>query len=521
MPGFIQLTIIYAFVYSTILTFLLHRCRKLRKKNKITYSLKFYFIDFVLGIIIFYLPISFYSFMQINSYPNPDTYGYVISSHLDSWNIMPIDPYYKAFPIYVLLNKFIGIVTNLDYSLSIIILQESSLLLILLSPILLIRIIDRESAFKIPLLTSYALILISSIYLYAYFNIFIPQIFVLWIIIFLLYSLYRGMILLFILFSILALVHFLIIPLFQIYFILVLLIEHMLSRIKFIRPTINRNLKNMLMALLILLPIHFSYTFYAYKEQSSLLQYIKYYLQLINDILYRPERLGVVITMTSTGISRQYPFLSALATGSFLGLVIIGAVNLIIDLFRRREHNSTIVASMILGAMLTVIGIARYYIVTHIPSLSVARYVNVPGLFLLSVFAIYTLYTILSKYPCKMIYYFLLVMLCSGMVGSFFNPLTLPLKPSTKDVILIQTVSNLFEPHLYSSIRFLSERSWYYLGPQLAFWTFRTQHLLPHFRYIIDTSLNEEYLHIYANIVFSMGMHNVYLMMGKEELIFP
>jgi uncharacterized membrane protein len=224
---------------------------------------------------------------------------------------------------------------------------------------------------------------------------------------------------------------------------------------------------------------------------------------------------------TSTGIPRQYPFLSALGTGAFLSLVIIGVVNLIINLLRRKEYNSIIVASMVLGTLLTIIGIARYYIVTHIPSLSVARYVNVPGFFLLSVFAIYTLYTILSKYPCKMIYYFLLVMLCSGMVGSFFDPLTLPLKPSTKDVILIQTISNLFEPHLYSSIRFLSERSWYYLGPQLAFWTFRTQHLLPHFRYIIDTSLNKEYLHMYANIIFSMGMHNVYLAIGKEELIFP
>jgi uncharacterized membrane protein len=271
------------------------------------------------------------------------------------------------------------------------------------------------------------------------------------------------------------------------------------------------------MMLLILFSIHFSYTFYAYKEQSSLLRYIEYYFQLINDILYRPERLGVVISMTSTGIPRQYPFLSALATGAFLSLIITGAVNLIISLFRREGYNSTIVASVILGAMLTVIGISRYYVVTHIPSLSVARYVNVPGLFLLSVFAIYTLYMIiLSRYPCKMIRYFLLVMLFSGMVGSFFDPLTLPFKPSTEDVILIQTVSKLFNPYLYSSICFLSESGWYYLGPQLAFWTFHTQHLLPQFKYVIGIPLNED-----VNIILSTGMHNIYLAIGEKVLIFP
>jgi len=501
-----------------MLIFLLHKCKKLEKRNEITFSSEFYFIDFVLGIIIFYLPISFYSFTQTSSYPNPDTYGYVISSHLDSWNMMPIDPFYKTFPIYVLLNKFIGIVTNLDYSLSIIFLHGSSLLLIFLSPFLLIRIIDKGSTSKIPLLTSYALILISSIYLYAYSNIFISQIFVLWIIIFLLYSLYRNMIPLFILFSILALAHFSTIPLFQIYLIFKLLVEHVFSLIKFKKPKLSKNLKSMLIMLLILFSIHFSYTFYAYKGHSSLLQYIKYYFQIINDILYRPERLGIAMMTTSTGISRRYPFLSALATGAFLSLIITGVVNL---LFRKEKYNSTIVASMILGAMLTIIGISRYYVATYIPSLSVARYVNVPSFFLLSVFAVYTLYLILSKYHCKIIYYFLLVMLCSGMVGSFFDPLTFPFKPSTKDVILIQTISNLFDPYLYSSICFLSESDWYYLGPQLAFWTFRTQHLLPHFRYVIGAPFNEEYLYIHANIILSTGMRNIYLAIGKEVLIFP
>jgi len=515
MLSFIQLSIVYAFTYSAVLIFLIQKCKKLEKRKEIIFSSKVYFIDFISSIVIFYLPIGFYSFIQTNSYPGPDTYGYVISSYLDLWEMMPINDFYKIFPIYVLLNKFIGIVTGLDYSLSIIFLHCSSLLLIFLGSILLIRILDKGKT-KIPLLINYALILISSIYLYSYFNFFIPQIFALFIIIFLFYSLYQNMIPLFILFSILSLVHISTIPLFQIYLIFELLIDYVFSFINFRKFSLDKILKNVI-AIFILFIIHFGYTFYAAKGQSSFLQYIKYYFQIIIDIFYRPDRLGVEMVTSYTGISRRYPFLSALATGAFLSLIIIGIVNL---LFRKEKYNSTIVALMILGAMLTVIGVSKYYVGTYVPSFSVARYVNVPGFFLLSIFAAYTLYLILSKYRCKIIYYFLLFMLCSGMVGSFFDPLTFPFKPFTKDVILIQTISNLFEQYLYSSICFLSESDWYYLGPQLAFWTFRTQRLLPHFRYVIGAPINKEHLYVYANIIFSAGMRNIYLAIGKEALVF-
>ena len=500
MLSLIQWTIIYAFIYSSILFYLLLKNEKYRNKCKINFPLKLYFHDFMIGIVLFYLPICLYITFNIYSYPNPDTYGYVIASYLEPWDSMPIDPFYKKFPIYIILNKFISFFTGLNYQLSIRLLHCSSLLLVFLGPILLIRSLNNENIFKVPFLMIYASTFITTIYLYSYFNIIIPQIFGIWLIILMFYMLYRDMIIPFIFFSILALIHFSIIPLFLIFFLFQLIFKRLLMPDR-LNKTKVVGVQKSLIALLIPFIVHFIYSIHYYGARS-LLPYVEYYLRIFYDIFSRPEYAGLTLITASTGIQRQFPFLSALATGSFLSILFTGFVLFIL---KKERYSHVAIALMILGALLTAIGISRYYITIYIPSMSVARYVNVPGFYFLSIFAAYTLNKIFNKRFCKNVYYFTFIILSVGVVASFFDPLTFPFKPSVEDSVYSQIISRLYDLSTYS-VSFLTEKDNYYLGPQLAYWTFLEQKRLPHFSHTIDAFPDK----MYINIIFSMKTHNIY-----------
>jgi hypothetical protein len=62
-----------------------------------------------------------------------------------------------------------------------------------------------------------------------------------------------------------------------------------------------------------------------------------------------------------------------------------------------------------IGILLLSIGFARYYIATEVASASVARYTNVYGFYILSIFAAYTVYCILRRYRNEKIYYVIFI----------------------------------------------------------------------------------------------------------------
>ena len=502
MVGFLQYTIVYAFIYSAILIYLLHKTSS-RNAKFAKSILNHHFISLVVGMVIICLPVSLYTIMVTHSYPSPDTYGDIIACNMEFWGSLPIDPYYRAYPIYVILNKFVGIVTELDYSLSILLLHISSILMTFLSVILLIKHFgERRACIKHALL--YSLIFIDTIYLYSYFNIFIPQSFALWIIGFMMLALLNNMLIPFILLSILALVHIGVIPL----FIIIILLQTLFKAFKLSN---NSDLNRWVKRSTIIIPavLHLLYIAYLYGGQS-LITYLHYYIKILYDTIFRPENVASVLYTTSGGLQRQYFFVNALAPGSFLSLVLVG---LYLVFFRKEKYSPVISAFGILGMVLLSIGVARYYNVTEVPSVSVARYTNVYGFYFLSIFAAHTVYYILRRYGDEKIHYAIFIMLVLGVLGSFTDPFTFPYKPSVSDVEFMKITSQVIT--LQIPVYFHETQDWYYLGHQLSFWVYNTKKVLIKFTTILNVSISEET----CSILFSSKLRHIYLLESTMTII--
>jgi hypothetical protein len=497
MTGFLQYTLICTSIYSIILIYLLHKTTFRNNESvKPVLMRQNYYISLIFGLSILCIPVSFYITSVPYSYPSPDTYNYVIASDMESWDSLPIDTYYKPYPIYVILSKFVSIITGLNYSLSISLLHIPSLLLVLLGIVLIIKFFSKERT-SIEYTLLYTFIIVNSIYLYSYLNNPIPQVFSLWVFAFMIYTLLNNMRISFILFSALAIVHAGTIPFFLI-----------ISAITLMRSiTLNQHNKWMRKLILATIPLilHIGYITYS-SYNPNIINPLYDYLHIMYKIIFEPEKVGLVLFTSSAaiGLQHQHPLLRALSLSSYLSLTVIG---LYLIFLRKKEYPLIISSLCMLGILLLFIGFAKYYIVTEIPSYSVARYVNVYGFYFLSIFNAYTLYLIFEKCKNRGICYAILIILSIGLLGSFTDPFTFPYKPSAGEVESMKIISQVIIPEIpiYSN----TIHDHYYFMPQLYFWIYNEEKV-PKLNYkdVLRAGVDEKY----SDITFSTTFHYVYLL---------
>jgi hypothetical protein len=303
----------------------------------------------------------------------------------------------------------------------------------------------------------------------------------------------------------LALVHFGVIPL----FLIIILLQILSKAFKLSNNSEPNRWVKMPAILIIPAILHLWYIAYLFGGKS-LIMYLHYYVNIVYDVIFRPESVGLALFTTSTGLQHQYSFVNALALGSFLSLVLTG----LYLVFSRKEKYSPVISAFgTIGIVLLSIGFARYYISTEVASGSVARYTNVYGFYFLSIFAAYTVYCILRRYRNEKIYYVIFIMLVLGVLGSFTDPLTFPYKPSVSDVEFMKITSQVISPQI--PIYFHGTQDWYYLGSQLSFWAYNTKKVLVNFTAIFDANIDEET----CSILFSTRLRHIYSLESTTTII--
>jgi len=515
----IQYTIIYGLVYTLVLLILMRKYEgktltstqrtKLSSKHTVVLAI-------IIGLVILIVPVVLYVISNYHSFPNPDTYFYIVSSYIDNWSTMPIDKYYKSFPIYVILMKSLGLITGIEPALAIMAIHLSALCLLFIGIVILLGYLGRKTHIASHTIFLIPFIFISSIYLYLYFNIMIPQTFSLWIIIFLFIILLSSKrnILLVVLLSILGLVHGLTIPFLSIVLLVSFVLGWIISKVyingKNATPFLEN--KSMLLSTVILIIIYSLYAIYAYRV-AGLEAYMYHYIDILYRILYQPEGFVSIFIGIAPygGITRQYPFISALGPAFIVAVFILG---LYLIIFKRLLPHPLILGMMICGVIFLSIGLTRYYIAIDIPSGSVARYVNVYGFLFLVIYDIYVIHQITMRYSNKVMYFVIIGMALIGMTGSLFDPLTIPYKPTHSNVLFARTLSSLIEP--YSTIYFESVELRYYLGPQIFFWKFQDKAININPVYIKDVLIIRDvppfsYDVIIDNMIFAMEFNVVYI----------
>lgn len=511
---------LYGLIYALILLILTmkHRAGVSKSVQKAHFSSMQNLVPaIVIGLIVLVMPIALITIFNCYSFPNPDTYYSIISSYVDDWSVMPIDEYYRHFPIYVILIRFLGLITGIERALAIVAVHLSALCLLFVGiVILLVRLAKRSCIIPfIVFLTSP--IFISSIYLYSYFYIMIPQTFSLWIIVFFFITTISNLkrkALPIVLMSVLGLVHALTIPYIWNMLFISLMLEQVISKIyvNYQNKSVLRALENESTLFLMIVPmiVHLLYFIYSYRV-AGIETYVHYYVEILRRIFYQPEKLILVYTdVTSySGTADRYPFISALGPAFIIAVFMLGLYLLI---FKKLSQHPLVLGMMIFGVLSLLIGFTRYYVATDIPSASVARYVNVYGFLFLLIYDIYVLYQVIMKYSNKTMYFVIIGMALVGAIGSLFYPLTIPYRPPRSDVLFAKTLSSLAEA--YSIIYFESDGLWYYLGPQISLWRFLdkainasiyiedlTKYTTPQFSYSITTN----------SVIFTTGFKLVYV----------
>ena len=128
--------------------------------------------------------------------------------------------------------------------------------------------------------------------------------------------------------------------------------------------------------------IHMLYVFFLYNP-TDLVQYINYYVQLLNDMLFNPGKTITLFTESAPPeFQRGFPYINAFAPAAFLSLTLTGVYTLV----RRVIKPPLIMISCLtIGITFLALGFSRLYIFTKIPSASIARYVNIYGLSLIHI----------------------------------------------------------------------------------------------------------------------------------------
>lgn len=457
--NFILLSIIIGSLYAFLFLIVLHK--QSRGNSSTVKNVTKSSIGMSVGLLLLLTPLVIYYASQPDSFPNPDTYGYIIASYLDVWNDMPIDSYYKQFPIYVILNKFLGISTGLEYFRSLIVTHLSSVLLLYLLIIILMQKLEKNFLQTSPLLSIFvSALLIATIYLYSYLNIYIPQTFSLSIFLYLLLSTLNKRPLLLVLFSIPALVHISVVPMYITVMAPMLLLPYLFKRSHPSSYAVS----------LLLLPLFLHLMYLLYYVNFSFITYINYYVKLIHNIMFEPEKLGISL-VAAQSVSTMRNFYNAFALAFHVSLYIVG---LYLIVKRVQYHLLPIIFGIVSGFLL-LLGFTKYYVVADIPSYGVARYVNVYGFLFLTLFNIYTLARLLDVAQNKFIQYMIFIVAFLAVVGALTDPFTFPYKPTFEDVAFSKMLVEIISEK--TSIYFVNFHDQYYLGPLLSFWSFKLYNL--------------------------------------------
>jgi len=514
-----QYIIIYGFIYTLALLILTrkHEAKTVTSTQRSRLSSKCdVVLAIIIGLVILIMPVALYTISNYHSFPNPDTYFYIVSSYIDNWSAMPVNEYYKSFPIYVILIKSLSLITGIERTLAIMVIHLSALCLLFIGIVILLEYLGRKTHTTSRTIFLISPIFISSIYFYSYLNIMIPQTFSLWIIIFLFIVLLNSKrnILLVVLLSILGLVHVSTLPFLFIVLLMSFVLGWIISKMyingKNATPFLGN--KSMLLSTVILIITYSLYIIYAYRV-AGLETYMHYYIDILHRILYQPEDLVSIFIGTAPygGITRQYPFISALGPAFIVAVFIVG---LYLIIFKKLLPHPLILGMMIFGVISLSIGFTRYYIAIDIPSASIARYMNVYGFLFLVIYDIYVIHQITMRYNSKVMYFVIISMALVGMTGSLFDPITIPYKQSHSDVLFARTLSSFIES--YSTIYFESVELYYYLGPQISFWKFQDKAVNINSVYIKDVLTIRDvppfsYNVIIDNMIFAMGFNVVYI----------
>jgi len=460
MLGFIQWILIYTLLEGAILIALVSVSKRKSKATEEKISMRIS-LALAVGLITYIVPQGLKLLLAEFSYPNPDTYNYVLSvEKLMPWSKMPIDPYYRGFPVYIIWGDVLSLVLGTNGHNAFAILHIASSLLIPVLMLIMTRTFDpqiHKSLF--PLL--YPLIPITSIYLYSYTMIMIPQsvgISVLLLMLTLVFKHMRRMeyLLVYTMLIPISLVHFTVVPTYI--FILTTFVILKIVAQRSAMPTRN------IIALLSVPPLllHLIYSTYAYSA-NNLKQYIEYYIQLWVYMLMRPERVfDSMATTAVAGFSRRYPYINALGPALFLSLMLAGAYTI---LKRLVQFNAAPLSTAIIGIIYLTLGVSRLYFAVWIPSASIARYVNVYGFLLISIFNTYILAQLLDRED-RCVNIALAIMFALGFIGAILDPFTFQ-QGFTHTEALIRIATLLPENVM---VNFVSGKDLYYIGPAISMW---------------------------------------------------
>jgi len=461
MLSFLQWILIYTLLESIILIMLINISKQeLQISNNLQKIRKRIYLMFLVGLLIYIVPQGLKLFPSKYSYPNPDTYSYVLSVEKSiPWDKMPIDPYYRGFPIYIIWGKTLSLVSASDAHNAFVVLHIISSLLIPILILIILRTFDPRVNTKQIFLLLYPLIPVTSIYLYSYMMIMIPQSIGVTLLLFLLTLTFKHVkrveeILIFSIFALISLVHFGIIPT----YILVLLTT--ISSLKILQE----HVKQMRSRVLLILPLlmHMIYIAYVYNP-ANLRIYIDYYIQLLISLFTQPGKvLGTITTTETTGFARSYPYINAFGPALFLSLTLVGMYLTIRKLLR---INAALHSTIIVGVLFLALGVSRLYFATWIPSGSVARYVNVYGFALISIFNTYILAQLVNR-DFKYIKTVLIILFALGVVGAYLDPFTFTHGFTQTDTLT--NIAKLLSENI--TVNFVSSKDLYYIGPALSMW---------------------------------------------------
>ena len=458
MLSFLQWILIYTLLESIILIMLIEISKQwVYKSNNSQKTSKRIYLMFLVGLLIYIVPQGLVLFPSKYSYSNPDTYSYVLSVEKSiPWDKMPTDPYYRGFPIYIIWGKSLSLVSALDAHSAFAVVHIISSLLIPILILTILRTVNPRVYTKQLFLLLYPLIPVTSIYLYNYMMIMIPQSIGVTFLLFLLALTFKHIkkieeIIIYSIFILISLVHFGVIPV----YILILLTAS--ASLKILQVYSKQKFSTMLLILPLL--VHIIYTVYVYNP-AYVRGYIEYYIQLLIRLLTQPgEALGSITVTGTTGFTRSYPHINAFGPAIFLSLTLVG---MYLTVRKLLQFNATLHSTVIVGALFLALGVSRWYFATWIPSGSIARYVNVYGFTLITIFNAYVLVQLVDR-DFKYIKVVLVVLFTLGVVGAYLDPFTLTQGFSSN--ILINITKLLSEN---TTIKFVSSKNLYYIGPALS-----------------------------------------------------
>ena len=467
-----------------------------------------------IGLIVYMIPHTYMLSINKYVYPSPDTYNIILTVEKEyPWKQAPIDAYYRPFPIYIIQTLMLQIISGLRSHESLVIVHLISIIEILVGILILLKILHINSLFGNLFLLLYSLILANSIYLYGYMEVLIPQVFALHVLILLTITFLKATSnvaskIVLLLFSILSLVHYGVILIMVTIILTSLIIVGAGRKTKILRSLIKYDNVNAKLWFLLLLPLSLLHVFYTSIICNALdiQKFIQWYTQLIYDLLFEPsETLSPLTGSVAHGFSRPIYYINALGPASFISLTLIG----VIMLFRRKIAFPPIMVSFfMIGTTFLLLGFARLYIVTGIPTYSIARYTNVYGFLLLGVFNIYTFLMLLNYYNNKHLKLLMMIMLILGFTATLLDPFTFQARPSFVEVESIKSLSTLLP--IKVDIYFTTRLQRFRLCPPLFLWSslvdIKSTYIVSAFHYIDFIELKNSML--FNSLVIKTYLHN-------------